>query len=165
MMGSVRRAATAALVVLGAVIGIAAVTPAANAATPATLCEASGSFCLGSADLNLNTDITERVPGRNLIETPLGTTFDGFPNVELQFSSDPTKCVAVTNNFNAADIHNCNGGAGIVWAAMPKNGATVFINREASQALGGMWVLAGDNSGTTYFVEPVGGGGFERFIF
>ncbi|SRR6266487_550258 len=163
MIRNAVRAATVLLATLAIPAVIFAAPLPASAAN--NLCETNGNnYCLGSADLNLYTAVTERKPGRNLIATPLGTTFDGFSTYLLQFSADATKCVASANNLVDVVIHPCNGGLGIVWAKDAITGHIRWINREVSQHYNQDMYLSGASNGTPYFTAPLRQAGvYQKF--
>jgi hypothetical protein len=129
----------------------------ASAAGP-HLCETYGSYCLGSANLNLGTTVYETTPGRNLLQTSLGGTFDNHPTYELQFSADLSKCVASANDYDTVVIRACND-FGTVWARI-KDDTNVYrwINRYATQhnSFGDTLYLSGYDTGTTFEVRPLG---------
>lgn len=160
-----------------AIPAIAFTAPApALASGGGTKCESSGDpWCIGSADLQLDTAVAERMPGRNIIEQPLGTTYDGLHTFLLEFSADASKCVAAANwpSLNVK-IHPCSGGSGVVWAQDESiNGEVEWINRLASQnngAVPGMdeteiLYLAGHNNGTNFVLAEKNASSTEFFNF
>lgn len=167
MARNITRAGAVLIAALGTLAALLAVAPSANAATATDprICESFGSFCVGSADFNLFTAVTERNPGRDFTLISLGTTFDGFPNFDIVFSGDPSDCVAAANNLSDVVIHPCNGGSGVVWARDHQaNGHDRWINREASQSAGVEEVLSGRNNGTQFLVRQNGTSGlFQQF--
>jgi hypothetical protein len=156
MIRNAVRAATVLLATL-AIPTVLFAAPLPASAAGDTLCETYGSYCVGSADLNLYTAMDERNPGRNLIETPLGGTYDGHPTYYIQFSADATKCVsAATPNFVRVVIHAC-GANGTVWAKVDiSTGVFRWISRYASEQFGSPLDLGGFNSGSNYFIDAVG---------
>ncbi len=158
-------AATAALAIPAAMF--AAPLPV-SAATAFHMCESFGNYCVGSADLNFGTAVSERIPGRLIIHDSLGGFFDNLPTYLLRFNADPTKCVAAASNLSDVVIHACNGGLGVVWARdhNSSSGNDRWINREASQAKDTKEYLSGRNNGSQFFLAPVGQtGAFQRFNF
>ncbi len=166
----IRNAVRAATILLATLAIPAAIFAAPLPASAGSnhLCETYDptTYCLGSANLDLYTSVYEANPGRNLIQTPLGTTFDHHPNYLLQFSADATKCVAVAGDLNTIEIRPCNGGTGIVWARV-KDADNVFrwINRYATQNSGGTNLyLSGWGVGVIYQLRVWGQYGFyQRF--
>jgi hypothetical protein len=152
-------------VIFAAPLSASAANKPLSASAANNLCETNGNnYCLGSADLNLYTAVTESKPGRNLIATPLGGTFDGFSTYLLQFSADATKCVASADNLVDIVIHPCNGGSGVVWAKDSITGHIRWINREVSQHYNQDMYLSGASNGTPYFTAPLRQTGvYQRF--
>lgn len=162
------RAAVILLAVLSVPIALlAAPTPARAAGNH--LCETYGSYCVGSDNLDLFTAVVEKPKstggGRNLIATPLGGSFHGFPTYLLQFSSDATKCVASANDpwGGGVVIHPCNGGTGVVWARDTSTGHLRWVNRYASGDNGNSVYLEGQDNGTQYQFGFVGDGIDKNF--
>jgi hypothetical protein len=111
--------------------------------------------------------VYERNPGRNLVQTPLGGTFDDAPTYLLQFSGDATKCVASANDLLSVEIRPCDGGTGIVWARV-KDADNVYrwINRYATQnnVYGATDYLSGSGDGSRYQLRPFPTfGWYQRF--
>jgi hypothetical protein len=160
------RIAMIALATLAAQAVFFAVPPTASASTGDTLCEASGSYCLGAPNLNLDTRLDEAVNGRNLVETPLGGTFAGYSTYLLQFASDPSECVASSNSDFYVVIHVCNGGSGIVWAKDTSTSHIRWINQYATDNCGcggKLNYLVGENIKGNYFNITVGLGGYALY--
>jgi hypothetical protein len=138
----------------------------ANAVSNPHLCETYGSYCLGSQpDIALYRVITESSPGRDLLLTPLGGSYDGYPTYLIQFSADPSHCVG-TDGANVVMIQPCNTGTGIVWAQEyigTNNGNLAvyqYINRNASNYYGEKEYLSGvDRLGAQYYTRPSGRSG------
>jgi hypothetical protein len=143
------RAAVRLLAVLSVPIMLLA-APLPASAAGRHMCETYGSYCVGSDNLSLYTAVTEKPEstggGRNLIDTPLGGHFDGFPTYLLQFADDATKCVASDNAAIEVVIHPCNGGTGVIWARDITNGHLRWLNVYAAP----MGFLEGYNNGTQY---------------
>src|SRR5437773_5908121 len=136
MIRNAVRAATILLATLAVPAVIFAAPLPASAASSNNLCETNDptTYCLGSANLDLYTSVTEQNPGRNLVQTPLGGTFENAPTYLLQFSADTTKCVAAQNDLIHVDIRPCNGGTGTVWARVKvADNVYRWINRYATQ--------------------------------
>lgn len=149
------RAATVALAALAIPAAILA-APLPASASSSRLCETSGAYCIGSANLNLYTAVTESNPGRNIVAEPQGGMFEGLPTYLLAFSADPSKCVAAANNGVDVSIHPCNGGFGVIWALqVNSNGHLQWLNRAASPP-GDPAYLAGLNNGSGYMVSAPG---------
>jgi hypothetical protein len=156
---------------LGALAALLVTAPSAGAAPTPHICESFGSFCVGSANLDLFTAVTERNPGRDFTLIPLGTNFDGFPTFDIVFSADPSKCVAAANNLSDVVIHPCNGGEGVVWARNHQtNGHDRWINRRATEAACSSVTtcaeqeLSGRDNGTQFILRAEGTAGlFQQF--
>ena len=104
----------------------------------------------------------ESSPGRDLILTPLGGSFKGYPTYLIQFSANSSRCVG-TNGENVVMIQACNGGTGIVWAQQyigTTSGNLAeyqYINRNASNVYGNTQYLSGVNrGGATYYTRTLG---------
>jgi hypothetical protein len=139
----------------------------ASAANNNHLCETYSltKNCVGSSSLNLYAGIGEANPGRNLVETPLGGSFDQDPTYLLQFSADPTKCVA-DGNDNYLDIRPCNGGTGIIWARdTVSTGVYRWINLFATNndELGQTDYMTGFALGGAMLVDPPKANTYQRF--
>jgi hypothetical protein len=164
MIRNTIRAATAALAAL-AIPAAIFTAPPAGASTAFHMCETYGSYCVGSADLNLYTAVSERNPGRLIIPVSLGGEFDNYGTWLLEFNNDPSECVAAANNLSDVVIHPCNGGSGVVWARDNSSGNDKWINQEASEGLG-IWYLSGSDQGRDYFLDLLGvTGTYQAFHF
>jgi hypothetical protein len=124
------------------------------------LCETSGSFCVGSATVDLFAVVSERNPGRTVDLIDQGTIFMQHEVYKIVLNVDPTKCVAAANDLSHVVIHSC-GDSGVDWARDPNtNGHLRFFNREATNALNSKQYLTGFDDGGDFFLEPGGRAGF-----
>ncbi len=142
----------------------------ASAASGQRLCEASGSYCLGSANTSLYTAIVTKSTGRNLDQTPLGGMYQGEPTYLLQFSSAASDCVGVSNDVSHVEIKPCNGGTGIVWAKVDLgSGKSEWINRYATENNGThIEYLTGKNvADKDFFTADYGAccGDYQRYVW
>jgi len=133
-------------------------------------------YCLGSANVDLYTHVTEklkgRAGGRQIIIVDSNTTYDntGMEVYFLYFASDTTKCVASTNDGNSVDIRPCNGGTGTRWAfdgiGEPFYSHGKWLNPHATSVHndGHHYYLMGLSNGSDYQIRRLGvSGGFYDF--
>jgi hypothetical protein len=95
-------------------LGVPVLSSAPASATSYHLCEVYGNnYCLGAADLNVGTAVTERVTGRDIEFKADGHYFDGYPTGTLKFTGATNRC-AVSETYPYligfhVDVNYCSG--------------------------------------------------------
>lgn len=172
MHRKISRLAALIAAAVGTAVAVVATPMSANATTDPHICEAFETpYCIGSPDLNLFTQLDERMPGREITITDLNAVLPhtGFEEFLLKFSADTSKCVAATDSLAFLAVHSCSDD-GTVWARDPQsNGNVLWINREATEALMDnnqtLIFLTGLNSGTRFILttRPGPNGSVQQF--
>lgn len=166
-----RLAGIGATLALG-VAPVIAVQAPALASTNFHVCESSGSYCIGSDNLNEYTAVVEKAEstggGRNITYADLGTQYC-IPNqpldacyeeyeIQLTNTSNPVMCVASANNGDDAEIKVCNGGTGVVWALLvfgSNNPQPIWCSPYATSVhTDGLRCLMGHDNGSPYVLRP-----------
>ena len=154
----IRRVLRATMVLVAVLpIGALAEQSPANAATDAsTECETHGSYCIGSADTNLYTHVSERNPGRSLLVVPTGGAATTF---FIEFAPfDGSKCLAAKNDNHGVDIRPCDSPYAEWFLPLDKDG----VSRDLQNFFGRY--LTGHNNGGDYTLEEKGiAGGRQAF--
>jgi hypothetical protein len=169
MIRSTSRVARAMVMALAAAAALLAASPPASAATTPMqrICEASGTFCIGSRALTPGSPVFES-PGRsiNLVQRP--NDFLGDHEFWLQFNGDTSLCVGIDpSNHGVAVVQPCSNGTGVLWARGTYKNADLWVNvldtnnnvDLLTQALSGI-----EASDSQYEIKTfLTGGTFQRF--
>ena len=133
------------IIALVAVITPLAFASANQAYASVTICEVSGSFCVGAPTIGINDPVKETTGGRLITES---STNGGNP-FKLKFSADTTKCVGV-NASNNTIVKSCTD-SGVDWNRVIVSTGHIKWRNVSTNLL-----LTGHNNGSQMFVDVNG---------
>lgn len=129
-----------------------AAPPVSTQATGNNICESHGQFCVGAPTIAFEDPVVETLTGR------LFQIVFVAGGINLAFTAEPNKCVAIKNNSNLVEVRACTQPSA-VWVPQtgPDGHSCVFQNQ-------GRYLSGHNMAGSQFTVESKGASdAFQQF--